>query len=150
MTKEVLLSIKGLQVSEDSQKDTVEVIAPGEYFNRNNKHYLLYDEVVEGQVEEPVKNVIKIGTDILEVTKKGPLSVHMVFEKNKKNITYYTTPFGSLLIGIEASNIEVEESEEEIRASVDYKLDMNYEFVANSHIEIIVKPKGTKNFKIMQ
>ena len=109
MTKEVLISISGLQVSPESETDTVEMIAPGEYYFRNNKHYLVYNEVEEGQTEPSTKNVIKFSNDYMEVIKKGPMSVHMVFEKDKKNISYYNTPFGSLLIGIEAKDFSYQE-----------------------------------------
>ena len=40
MTKEVLVSLKGLQLSPDEQSDAVEVIAPAEYYLRNDKHYI--------------------------------------------------------------------------------------------------------------
>ena len=99
MTKEVLLSIKGLQMSPEDGEDTVEMIAPGEYHFRNDKHFVLYDEVMEGQ-DEVTKNIVKFQDDYMEITKKGPCSVHMIFEKNKKNVTYYYTPYGSLLIRI--------------------------------------------------
>ena len=48
MTKEVLVSLKGLQLSPDEQSDAVEVIAPGEYYLRNDKHYILFEEAIEG------------------------------------------------------------------------------------------------------
>lgn len=32
MTKDVLLSIKGLQIGENEQNDTIEVISPGDYY----------------------------------------------------------------------------------------------------------------------
>ena len=38
MTKDVLLSIKGLQIGENEQNDTIEVISPGDYYFRNGKH----------------------------------------------------------------------------------------------------------------
>ena len=117
MTKDVVVSLKGLQLAPDQQSDAVEVIAPGEYYIRNNKHYL-------------------------EFTRKGPMSVHMIFEKGKKNLTYYYTPFGSIQIGIDATSIEVKETEDEIRAEVKYALDVNYEFVGDCHINIAVKKKG--------
>ena len=65
-----------------------------------------------------------------------------VFEKGKKNLTYYYTPFGSIQIGIDATSIEVKETEDEIRAEVKYALDVNYEFVGDCHINIAVKKKG--------
>ena len=49
MTKDVLLSIKGLQIGENEQNDTIEVISPGDYYFRNGKHFFMYEEVMEGQ-----------------------------------------------------------------------------------------------------
>ena len=69
----------------------------------------------------------------------------MIFEKGKKNLTYYYTPFGSIQIGIDATSIEVKETEDEIRAEVKYALDVNYEFVGDCHINIAVKKKAQQS-----
>ena len=50
MTKDVLLSIKGLQIGENEQNDTIEVISPGDYYFRNGKHFFMYEEVMEGHL----------------------------------------------------------------------------------------------------
>lgn len=141
MTKEVLLTIKGLQVSPEDESDTVEMLAPGEYYYRNDKHFVLYDEVTEGQ-EEITQNIIKFQEDYMEITKKGPCSVHMIFEKNKKNVTYYYTPYGSLLIGIDAHEVQIEEQEDLIGVQVEYSLEVNCEHIANCNITVQVRPKG--------
>jgi uncharacterized beta-barrel protein YwiB (DUF1934 family) len=114
MTKDVLLSITGLQFSPDQESNSVEVISPGEYYYRNGRHFFLYDEVTEG-FDQVTKNIVKVSPDYMELTKKGVVNVHMVFEKNQKNVTYYYTPFGSLLMGIDAKKIDVQEAEEELR-----------------------------------
>lgn len=147
MTKEVLVSISGLQMAPDEQTDSVEVIAPGEYYYRNNKHFVIYDEVAEGE-SEATKNIIKFNGDMMEVTRKGPANVHLVFENNKKNVTYYYTPFGSLNVGIEARSIEVTEEENEIKVNVKYALEVNYEHVAECDIVLTVKSKGSE-FKLL-
>lgn len=147
MTKEVLVSISGLQMAPDEQTDSVEVIAPGEYYYRNNKHFVIYDEVAEGE-SEATKNIIKFNGDMMEVTRKGSANVHLVFEKNKKNVTYYYTPFGSLNVGIEARSIEVTEEENEIKVNVKYALEVNYEHVAECDIVLTVKSKGSE-FKLL-
>ena len=86
MTKDVLLSIKGLQIGENEQNDTIEVISPGDYYFRNGKHFFMYEEVMEGQ-KESTRNMIKVRDNYMELTKKGAVNVHMIFEKNKKNTT---------------------------------------------------------------
>ena len=148
MTKEVLLTIKGLQVSPEDESDTVEMLAPGEYYYRNDKHFVVYEEAIDGKTET-VKNMVKLSKDCVEVTKKGPARIHMIFEKNKKNISYYYTPFGNLQIGIDTQIIELDESDENIRAKVDYALEINSEHVANCHIVIDVKEKGNNNFRLL-
>lgn len=143
MTKDVLLSISGLQfvAHEDGPGEPVEVITPGDYYKKNDKHYVLYDEVMEG-FEGTTRNIIKVGPDCLDITKKGVANVHMMFEKNKKNVTYYYTPYGSLLIGIDAKQVEVAETEENINVTVNYDLEVNYEFLANCNITMNIKAKG--------
>ncbi len=144
MTKDILVKISGMQFTADNndpnEPEPVEIIAPGEYYYKNGRHYILYDEFMEG-FDTVTKNVLKLKGDSLEITKRGSSNVHMVFEKDKKNMTCYTTPFGSLMMGIDARRILVEESEEEIYAQVEYALDINYEHLADCTISLRVQPK---------
>ena len=51
MTKDVLISISGLQVDVndmESNNEPIETISTGNYFFKNGKHYLLFEEVSEG------------------------------------------------------------------------------------------------------
>ena len=125
----------------DSPVIAVQDSEEGVDYIRNNKHYVLFEEIMEGETQT-LKNMLKFNDNYLEFTRKGPMSVHMIFEKGKKNLTYYYTPFGSIQIGIDATSIDVKETEDEIRAEVKYALDVNYEFVGDCHINIAVKKKG--------
>ena len=147
MTKEVLVKISGLQFAGEEDSDAVEIITSGNYYKKNGKHYIIYDEVSEGS-EEVTKNVIKIWDSAMEVTRKGPASVHMMFEMDKKNVSYYYTPFGSLLVGIDAKNVSVKETEQEIAAQVKYGLEVNYEYVADCNIAVSVTSKEVRDFKL--
>jgi len=147
MTKDVLVKISGLQFAGEDDSDSVEVITSGTYYKKNNKHYILYDEVMEGTTEV-TKNVIKIGEDSMEVTRKGPATVHMVFEKDKKNISYYYTPYGNLLIGIDTREIRIDENDLDIDVKVQYGLEINYEYMADCHITVDVKSKEARDFKL--
>ena len=114
MTKDVLVTISGLQVmQQESGMEPVDLIAPGDYYKKNGRHYVIYDEIMEG-FEGVTKNIIKIRDDCVDITKKGLTNVHMVFEKDKQNMTCYETPFGSLMVGINAKSIHVREEENDI------------------------------------
>ena len=48
----------------------MEMIVRGDYYQKNGKHYILYEEILEG-AEERVKNVIKISPSSMDIIKKG-------------------------------------------------------------------------------
>lgn len=148
MTKEVIVTICGLQSGPDTDGEPIEMITTGEYFYKNNKHYILYEEVMEGETA-PTKNRIKIAQGYMELTKRGLVSVDMLFEENKKNITHYNTPYGSLLMGIEAKKVEIAEAEDEIKVSVDYALELNEEHAADCDIKIAVRSKSAGGVKLV-
>lgn len=139
MTRDVLISIRGAQIQEADQEQ-VELITTGDYFLKNGKHYILYEEVPEGS-EEIIKNTIKVLPDSMNITKRGAISTNMSFEKNQKNMTRYATPFGDMMVGIHTNEILVEEEEELLQITVDYSLDINYEHVAECNIVLSVRPR---------
>ena len=100
MQKEVLIHVRGLQMMDaQGDQEPIEIIVPGQYYFRNGSHYLRYEELLD-ETAEPTINYIKVSGTGLEVSKKGLVNVHMVFEQGKKNMTYYTTPYGTLQMGI--------------------------------------------------
>lgn len=145
MTKDVLISIKGMHTDAVEQGDLpnepIEVITPASYFNKNGKHYIIYDEVTEG-IPGVTKNKIKIiGNDSLEIMKSGIANTHMVFERGKKHLTYYDTPFGRLMVGINTLDMDVTESEDEIYVQIEYELDVDDELIAECKIKMSIKSK---------
>ena len=63
MTKDVLLSISGLHQDvtgieaqgDEPGSEPIEVIVPASYYEKNGKHYVIYDELVEG-IPGTIKN----------------------------------------------------------------------------------------------
>ena len=146
MNKDVLIHVRGLQLMEtDDEQEPIEIVVPGQYYFRNGSHYLRYEEILE-DFPEPTVNYIKMSPKGMEVRKKGVVNVHMVFEQGKKNMTYYTTPYGTIEMGIAATNLNLEEKEGGLNMKVDYALDMNQEHVADCYLAIQAQPKDCKDF----
>jgi uncharacterized beta-barrel protein YwiB (DUF1934 family) len=146
MTKEVLIHMKGLQIMNDpgsGENEPLELITPGEYYYRNNTHYLLYDEVMEGYAK-PIHNMIKIRPDMMEVRKKGVIDVQMIFERDKKNIAFYRTPYGTMEMEIAATKVMMQETAKWMEIQAEYALGMNGSAVADCVMQIRVTPKGDK------
>lgn len=87
MTKNILLKISGLQFSADNndpnEPEPVEIIAPGEYYFKNGKHYIMYDEFMEG-FDSVTKNVLKLKEDSLEITSAAAPTYIWYSKKIKK------------------------------------------------------------------
>lgn len=149
MTKDVIVSLSGLQFSEDGMNEPVEVITTGDYYNKNGRHYVVYDEIMEG-FEGTTRNRIKFGENFLDITKKGVANVHMIFEKDRKNLTFYNTPFGNILIGVDARSIKLKEEEHSIEVLADYALEVNYKHLADCTIRMHIRSRDAGDFRISE
>ena len=147
MTKEVMISIRGIQFEEGVDGEKIESIQKGEYYNRNDMHYILFEEIVEG-MDDPVKSMIKFKEGEMHLNKKGPINVTMDFLEDKKTLTDYRTPFGSLVIGLEARKVNFEEEEKRILLDVDYILEVNYEPLANCKIRVDIRSMDGEAFSL--
>ena len=103
--------------------------------------YGSYEEMLDDS-NKPTVNYIKISPKGMEVRKKGLVNTHMVFEQGKKNVAFYTTPFGTLQMGIAATNLEFKEKEGCLDMKVDYALEMNEGYVADCCLSILVEEKN--------
>lgn len=144
MTKDVLVGISGLHtMSEDKQQehDSIESFCEGAYFFKNGKHYVLFEESYEG-VSGVTKTTIKwTDQDFLEVSKKGVLNAHMIFEKNRKNRFVYETPFGHMNLGNFTTRFQTDMQEDRIEICVTYILDLEEEILSESEIRIQIRAR---------
>ncbi|MCC8052179.1 MAG: DUF1934 domain-containing protein [Clostridiales bacterium] len=147
MTRDVLISIKGLHtVREEEGDDPVEVFSPGKYYFRNGKHYVEYEETED---DETIKTRITLRGHHLEVNRKGIVNTKMVFEEGVKNTCWYDTVAGSMLMGIDVNKMQVSESEELIEIFVEYALEANYEHLTDNSIRIRIMAKDSGLFHLV-
>ena len=140
MTKDVLITICGIQKRDGETDEPIETVTPGEYYFRNGKHYILYEEVQEG-IAEVTKCMIKIGDDSVDLSKKGASGVHMIFQRDKKTRTSYQTPYGSLMLGFDSKMIRVLESEDMIHLNLEYDLEVEEEHLVECSLTLKVQAK---------
>ena len=139
MTNEVILSIKGIQ-HEYGDDGITEIITTGNYYFRNGKHYIVYDELIP-ETGEQVSSTLKMTPKRIDMIKHGPHSAHMVFEANTKNMSLYRTPYGMMEVCFNTFSVELEEQEDMIRVQAEYALEINDGFISDCTIEINVRAK---------
>lgn len=151
MTEDILISVKGLHTldteQEEAQEDELEMTMPGKYYFRNGKHYVLFEETDE-ESQTIVKNRFKLSDDRLEITKKGQTNTNMTFQRGKKCMSLYGTPFGEVQLGIEVTEMELQEGEDQIEMNVAYALEMNEEHVSDARIRLRIMERNKGLFRI--
>lgn len=138
MNKRVWIKIKGLHNANEPEEDTVEVIYPGNYYKREGRHFIRYEEPVEGS-EETNNNLIKISDDEVEIINKGQSAYQMTFTKGRKNMTYYATPFGGINMGVDTYSLDITETEDSIRAEIRYGLEINLDYISQCRVCIEIE-----------
>ncbi len=140
MTKDVLVSIKGTHMR-DEDNENIELVVPAKYIAEAGVEKITYDELIEGS-KHSIKNTISVDTEGLSILKEGFTNSNMNFYKNgKKHITYYNTPYGEFVMGILTKNIDIQRSEDRLKVSVDYLLDLGEDFVSDCNIVVDVRSK---------
>lgn len=146
MTKDVMIHIKGTQYDESGGQAPIEVITRGTYYEKNNKNYVIYEEIVV-DTGGSTKNTLKFSDDEVSLKRTGDSNVQMIFSPNSKTVSNYRTPFGNLAIGIDTNEIVFNENDRKMTLDVKYALDVNYEFLANCELSVIIEAVD-ENFKI--
>jgi len=145
MTKDVMVTIAGFHVAEE-EEDTIEMVHVGEYYERGGTHYILYKEQMDG-MKEPVKNLIKLREHRMEIRKRGPVRTNMVFEEQKSQSTTYVIPYGSFLMEIYTTKVQIIMEENRLRAKALYELNVNGVRCAKCDIRIQVQAR--ESFQLM-
>lgn len=141
MTKDVIIRISGVHMEEGGENpEPVEVICPGTYYEKNRKHYILYEEVQPGE-SAITRNTVKVWEGHYEVVKHGMTNTHLIFEDGKEHTTLYETPFGSLSMDVYTDRVLFETAEDEFKIQVEYELKVNGEKIADCTIMMNVEAK---------
>ena len=93
-------------------------------------------------------NVIKIGENSLEITKKGLMNTRLVVEKGKSHRTVYQTPFGDIELSLTGQELTVTETEERIDIRAEYVLAVNEENLSECTIEMNIRPREAGNLNL--
>lgn len=93
----------------------------GQYFFRNNCHYVIYEENFEG-AKKVVKSRLKIKNGLMELNRKCGMDMTIHLEPGIKWPVQYQTPAGIISLDFEGKEIKVTETENTIVAVARYTM----------------------------
>ena len=142
MKDKVYIKLKGLALEEQAadgsikeEADNIEVINVGRYTKRGGKEYIKFEEVYDGADQKSV-SLIKISDDCVEVSRKGAITTCMEFVKNKKTVSCYNTPYGSINISIFTSVLMIERQEDAIHILLECTMEVNDQQMNTNRVEM--------------
>ena len=144
MTRDIILTISGLHTADGEQDAPIETLTPAQYFYKNGKHYVTYDEVIEG-LEGSLKSTLKFTEEYVELIRNGAASTRMIFQPGHEKMMIYQTPMGPLSISLYTEEIDARIGEERITLKIDYSIKTDGAVVSESTVFIDQCPKELKS-----
>lgn len=143
MTKEIILTISGIHDTDGMEDETIEIITPGQYYIKNGKHYVLFEEVMEG-IQGSIRSILKFTDDRIELLRNGPTTTRMIFQRDKEYQTIYTTPMGPLSLSVYTEALNLKIGENQMNADIRYSLKADGQLISESMLHLNVCPKELK------
>lgn len=106
MIKDVMITVKGSQ-SAGSESEETEFVTNGSYEYQPDNIRISYEESeIIGM--EGTKTEISVSGGAVEVMRSGSNNHTLVYQKGKKHIGYYNTPYGEFSMAVTASMVRTD------------------------------------------
>ncbi|MCW2277509.1 DUF1934 domain-containing protein [Heliophilum fasciatum] len=138
MKKNVLVTIKGTQINDLGEADTMELFTEGLLFIRPDSYYIVYNESAMSGMEGSTTS-LRIQTDKVVLNRMGKAEMKQTFELGKLDEGMYVTPQGAIHLGIIPSRVHVDFGETGGAINLEYELQIGQQTVCNNSLLITVK-----------
>lgn len=138
MLKDVVISIKGSQ-GLDGEKDIIELTTEGRMGIKEDEFLLTYKEgqlLDSGEDVETKLFIRRDGSAVLQ--RSGSLNSRMEIMVGKRNICYYSTPIGDIVIGITGEEVRCNLTESGGEVDLVYTIDSDLRLISENKVNIIV------------
>lgn len=136
--KDVYVNIKSIQSTGNDKPSEVIVDTEAKLRKIENGYEIEYYEAPEENDMKFKTLITCIGEDYASIIKDGDISSTIIMETNKKNQSYYNTPFGSLVIGVFTEQIENNMSDNGGTLYFKYTVDFNSSLALRNDVTVTV------------
>ncbi|WIF96011.1 DUF1934 domain-containing protein [Caminicella sporogenes] len=135
--KNIILKIEGKQRPSGGEEDTIEFITEGRYYNKNNAKYIVYEESDISGMEGCI-TTLKIIDDKIIMKRFGKASSELIFEKGKRYVSNYNTPYGSLKMEILTKELKYSINEDN-KGNISIKYNVSLQGLSEGSNEINIQ-----------
>ena len=113
----------GFQKDLKGQREKVAHLAEGQYYFRNKKHYIKYDDSAMDK-ENVIATTIKTDGDRLTLFRRGAVDTEMTFSHGEMTRSMYHTPYGPMELEIHTRQLEIHMDEVGANGEIDLFYDL--------------------------
>jgi uncharacterized beta-barrel protein YwiB (DUF1934 family) len=139
MEKEVIISIRGVQQSEEAGDDNIELVTAGRLIRHPSGDYTLHYEESELTGLEGTSTTFLIQPRRVTLTREGQVNSQMVFEEGRKHLSLYDTPYGAMEVGVSARRVRSTIGDRGGELEVRYALEIDHAIAGQNLVHIEVK-----------
>ena len=135
--KNVMISITGLQKVDGVEQEPVELITPGVLSQVGGGYHLTYRETALTGLEGTITS-FQVYPDQVSMVRMGTVCLQMVFEKGRRHLSVYETPYGNMSVGVRTEQLTNTLGESGGVIDIKYALEIDHAFTGRNefHIEV--------------
>ena len=128
--KDVLISIRGTQhpnhpePGADNSPVSVELVTGGSYEYCGEGSWFTYEES-ELTGMEGTQTTFKLEDGLVTLTREGAVNTQMLFQKGRRHVFLYDTPFGAMTMGVDTQRLTADLDEHGGRMDIIYAVDID-------------------------
>lgn len=135
MDKRVIVSIRGNQRTPEGEDNQIELVTEGRLYKKGDFYYLEYDETVLSGMED-TKTLITVDNKKVSFERLGTYSAQFIFEKGKKFVNCYRTPYGELQMGVFPLEVDFSMADTEGKVNLKYELDIAGKYTSLNELSL--------------
>lgn len=139
----VWISIKGIQHA-DGESNTLELDTAGTMDRLADGYKLTYKES-ETTGMEGVTTSLFVKPSIITLERQGTMTSLMVLEKGRRTMCNYDTGYGTLMMGVYATDIRTNLADKGGKFDFHYTLDINSGIASSHDVYVTVKETSRPN-----
>ncbi|OPX44836.1 putative beta-barrel protein YwiB [Ruminiclostridium hungatei] len=146
MSKDVIINVKGIQTDPENDRNTLELITEGKYYQKGNNYYITYRESeVTGMLG--TTTTLKVSDGVVTLMRFGKVNSQFVFQKGQKHISSYETEYGVFTIGVYANNVDININDSGGEIRVGYQMEIDSHNTGRNDFYMQIREVGAANEK---
>lgn len=141
--KEVRVTVRGTQVSDGEDPQTIELITDGIYSGGPGAWEIRYTESEMTDLAG-VETCFRVSDDTIVLARSGSVTTEMVFRAGEKTESLYDVGVGALLLTVTSRRVDIDLHEYGGSFEFDYTVELEHTLVGSNTYRVTVGPRPSR------